>query len=345
MRHYLLSPLKAFLFLSFLQISILSCSSLIYQQFKALSHSKLRALYSKHYDDYVKFVTEYKQGVKDNRPEPHRLLAYAKNVEEIQKHNELYKQGKSSFMLGLTVMSDMAEEDMQDEFPVIKFNDTDDSHIPQNLTHLVKAVNWVTNKYVTAVRNLKIDRRFCPGASSASAVADVVEALAKSQTKKLRKLSIQELLDCSGSGCRSYGDFDKYSIYLMEKRGLVCENNYPYVRAEKTCLVKGQRHGKVSNMLHARQGHQTLFKALLSKGPVATRVLVTPNFINYKEGIFRHNCQPNAYSHTVLAVGFTDTYVLIKNSWGTDWGEKGYMRISINPKENCNLYLESLAAM
>nr|CDQ06503.1 Bm8172, isoform c [Brugia malayi] len=31
--------------------------------------------------------------------------------------------------------------------------------------------------------------------------------------------------------------------------------------------------------------------------------------------------------------------------WGTDWGEKGYMRISINPKENCNLYLESLAAM
>nr|CDP91200.1 Bm8207 [Brugia malayi] len=134
MRHYLLSPLKAFLFLSFLQISILSCSSLIYQQFKALSHSKLRALYSKHYDDYVKFVTEYKQGVKDNRPEPHRLLAYAKNVEEIQKHNELYKQGKSSFMLGLTVICDMAEEDMQDEFPVIKFNDTDDSHIPQNLT-------------------------------------------------------------------------------------------------------------------------------------------------------------------------------------------------------------------
>ncbi|EJW70433.1 hypothetical protein WUBG_18660, partial [Wuchereria bancrofti] len=51
--------------------------------------------------------------------------------------------------------------------------------------------------------------QFCFGASSASAVVDVVEALVKSQTKKLRKLSIQELLDCSGSGCRSYGDFDK----------------------------------------------------------------------------------------------------------------------------------------
>ncbi|EJW74671.1 hypothetical protein WUBG_14420 [Wuchereria bancrofti] len=160
MGHYLqfLSPLKAFLLLSFLQNSILNCNSLIHQQFKALSHPKLRALYSKHYGDYVKFVTEYKRGVKDDRPEPHRLLAYAKNVEEIKKHNELYKKGKSSFMLGLTVMSDMTEEDMLDEFPVVKFNDTDDNPIPQNLTDKsVEDVNWVTRKHVTSVRNLRSD--------------------------------------------------------------------------------------------------------------------------------------------------------------------------------------------
>lgn len=53
----------------------------------------------------MSFVVE--KNVHDARPEPHRLLAYAKNVEEIEKHNELYKRGQSSFMLGLTVMSDM----------------------------------------------------------------------------------------------------------------------------------------------------------------------------------------------------------------------------------------------
>nr|BAD11761.1 cahepsin L-like non-peptiedase homolog [Brugia malayi] len=343
MRHYLLSPLKAFLFLSFLQISILSCSSLIYQQFKALSHSKLRALYSKHYDDYVKFVTEYKQGVKDNRPEPHRLLAYAKNVEEIQKHNELYKQGKSSFMLGLTVMSDMAEEDMQDEFPVIKFNDTDDSHIPQNLTdEKLKAVNWVTKKYVTAVRNLKTNRG-C-GEAAADAFVGVFEALAKSQTKKLRKLSVQELVDCSGP-CSLLGRFGNFSAYVMKKNGLVSEKSYPYGKKHGSCEMKSARFGKPVATFTVSRVTPLLFKALLAKGPVVTRILLSTKFRNYKEGIFSDQCDEGFYSHTVLAVGFTNNYILIKNSWGTDWGEKGYMRISINPKENCNLYLESLAAM
>ncbi|VDM13387.1 unnamed protein product [Wuchereria bancrofti] len=220
MGHYLqfLSPLKAFLLLSFLQNSILNCNSLIHQQFKALSHTKLRALYSKYYGDYVKFVTEYKRGVKDDRPEPHRLLAYAKNVEEIKKHNELYKKGKSSFMLGLTVMSDMAEEDMLDEFPVVKFNDTDDNPIPQNLTDKpVEAVNWVTRKHVTTVRNFKSDHVgvflnnplyvIKCGEAAAAAFVGVFEALAKSQTKKLRKLSVQELIDCSGSCSSSFGSF------------------------------------------------------------------------------------------------------------------------------------------
>ncbi|VDM14391.1 unnamed protein product, partial [Wuchereria bancrofti] len=175
-------------------------------------------------------------------------------------------------------------------------------------------VNWVTRKHVTSVRNLRSDEQFCFGASSASAVVDVVEALVKSQTKKLRKLSIQELLDCSGSGCRSYGDFDKvYSKYIMEKNGLVCEINYPYVKAQKTCSVKGQRYGKISNIQHTSYGHLTLFKTLLTKGP------------EYFERSAKQ--------------------MLSRIHWGTDWGEKGYMRISIDPRENCNLYLDSLALM
>ncbi|CAG9531175.1 unnamed protein product [Cercopithifilaria johnstoni] len=86
---------------------IIICNSLIHQEFKTLTHSRLRQLYWTHYDDYTKFVAQYKRNVKDDRPEPHRLLAYAKNMAIIKKHNELYKQGKSSFMLGPTVMSDM----------------------------------------------------------------------------------------------------------------------------------------------------------------------------------------------------------------------------------------------
>uniref|UniRef100_A0A1I7VHQ0 Inhibitor_I29 domain-containing protein n=1 Tax=Loa loa TaxID=7209 RepID=A0A1I7VHQ0_LOALO len=206
--------LKALLPLLVTQNFILNCNSLLHQQFKTLSHSKLRELYSKHYDSYVKFATEYKKGVKDDRPEPHRLLAFAKNMEEIKRHNELYKQGKSSFMLGLTIMSDMTPEDLIDEFPAIKFNGTGDP-VPENLTaQPVKDINWVTRGFVTPVENFK-DNRVCRmPATTADTVSDVMAALSKLQTKKLRKLSAQELIDCSGSGCGTVGDFEKVMLLL-----------------------------------------------------------------------------------------------------------------------------------
>ncbi|VBB35208.1 unnamed protein product, partial [Acanthocheilonema viteae] len=183
-------------------------------EFKALSYSKLRQLYAKHYDGYTKFVAEYKQGVKDDRPEPHRLLAYAKNLEEIKKHNELYKQGKSSFMLGLTVMSDTSKEDLDDLFPVVVFNETDNP-VPPNLTESsIREVNWVARNYITPVKNFLNYRRCYRPSGAADAVTNIVEAAIKSRTGRLIKLSTQELLDCGGSECNTLGDFDKVILLL-----------------------------------------------------------------------------------------------------------------------------------
>ena len=47
--------------------------------------------------------------------------------------------------------------------------------------------------------------------------------------------------------------------------------------------------------------------------------------------------------HGVLAVGFTDDYWIVKNSWGSDWGEDGYIRIgrnATNPGGPCNMYMQ-----
>lgn len=38
--------------------------------------------------------------------------------------------------------------------------------------------------------------------------------------------------------------------------------------------------------------------------------------------------------HAVLLAGYTDTYYLIKNSWGATWGENGYIRVTTKP-DNC----------
>lgn len=47
-------------------------------------------------------------------------------------------------------------------------------------------------------------------------------------------------------------------------------------------------------------------------------------------------CQSNVTEdHAVLLVGYTPEYWIVKNQWGLDWGENGYVRISRNRSHNC----------
>lgn len=67
-------------------------------------------------------------------------------------------------------------------------------------------------------------------------------------------------------------------------------------------------------------------------------------FRNYKSGIISKGCG-QAVDHSVTAVGYGTSggkdYFLVKNSWGTSWGEKGYVRIA---SDQCgiNLYAQSV---
>ena len=78
-------------------------------------------------------------------------------------------------------------------------------------------------------------------------------------------------------------------------------------------------------------------KAALATGPVGIAINAdTSNFQYYSGGIF--SCSPSvcsndssALDHAVLLVGYgtedSTEYFILKNSWGTSWGESGYMRI------------------
>jgi hypothetical protein len=76
--------------------------------------------------------------------------------------------------------------------------------------------------------------------------------------------------------------------------------------------------------------------ALLAHGPMAVAVIATPKFDDYKGGVF---VEPNPenpknvkHNHEVLLVGWDDTRGAhgawkIKNTWGSKWGEQGFMWI------------------
>lgn len=52
-------------------------------------------------------------------------------------------------------------------------------------------------------------------------------------------------------------------------------------------------------------------------------------------------CRPNVTEdHAVLLVGYTPEYWIVKNQWGENWGEKGFIRISRHPEHNCLMGVE-----
>jgi C1A family cysteine protease len=68
--------------------------------------------------------------------------------------------------------------------------------------------------------------------------------------------------------------------------------------------------------------------AIFEHGAVATVVAADNNFMSYQSGIFDTNTSSDI-NHLVVLVGYDNNqgYWILRNSWGTGWGEQGYMRI------------------
>ena len=78
----------------------------------------------------------------------------------------------------------------------------------------------------------------------------------------------------------------------------------------------------------------------LAKGPVVVAMYVSSAFKYYSNGVFNgEGCQGNNLAnHSALAVGYSLTadipYITFKNSWGNDWGDKGYFKVAIGTISN-----------
>jgi hypothetical protein len=75
--------------------------------------------------------------------------------------------------------------------------------------------------------------------------------------------------------------------------------------------------------------------AMLQSGPIVGAISAT-GWEKYSSGIFK--CSPNAQvNHAITIIGYTPDAWIIKNSWGTNFGDKGVIYISRDPKVNCGL--------
>jgi len=166
-----------------------------------------------------------------------------------------------------------------------------------------------------------------------------VYAIANRQQRINAFFSPQHLVDCdrNNNGCN--GGFPTQAMEFVRNYGTVPDSNYPYVGYKGSCR-------NVSGGIKIRtysycQGYNCSIDSWynnLAKGPVVVGVQADQKLQNYRGGVLTYNAsyepcsQPN---HAIIAVGWgTDQrlgdYIIIRNSWSTQWGEGGYGRIQYN---------------
>lgn len=124
---------------------------------------------------------------------------------------------------------------------------------------------------------------------------------------------------------------------------LMTESEYPYTAQDGTCqYTQGQGQVTLSNAFRVTPMSVTALKAALNIGPVGIAVEAnnTP-FMHYTGGLVDEASCGTSIDHAVDAVGYgtygDQEYLMVRNSWGPNWGDNGYIYIALNDQNICSI--------
>lgn len=164
---------------------------------------------------------------------------------------------------------------------------------------------------------------------------------------QLLNLSQQELVDCSKQsyGCDG-GSYDKAFNYVIDE-GISRAEDYPYKAVEGECNAENVARSEVKVYGYASIApNQEAMKAALHQfGPLYASINGMPKSFNfYSEGVYMDpECDASGTNHAIVIVGYgTDRrskldYWIAKNSFSSQWGESGYIRLVRNNNVTCGI--------
>ncbi|VVB11940.1 unnamed protein product [Arabis nemorensis] len=266
------------------------------------------------------------------RAKEQRFQIFKDNLHFIDQHNAK----NLGYKLGLTRFADLTVQEYRDLFslgPKPKQRDLKISrrYVPLAGDELPDSVDWRNEGAVSEIK----DQGICNSCWAFSSVA-AVEGISKIVTGELISLSEQELVDCNteNNGCYGGGLMDKAFNFLINNNGLDSQMDYPYNGVQGYCNDIENNRVTIDVYEDVPPNDEISLQNAVAHQPVSVAVdKSSQEFMLYQSGIFNGPCGTDL-DHAVVIVGYGSEngqdYWIVRNSWGTNWGEAGYAKIARN---------------
>jgi len=291
---------------------------------------------------FAKFKTQYNRQYANAEEEARRLAIFEANMKtaaELQIKNPLARFGENDY-------ADMSPEEFKSRH---SGEGAFRAAVRQRASRIVKEdpklaakatgsyVDWRNNGAVTPIKN----QAQCGGCWAFSTTGNI-EGQWAIAGNGLVSLSEQELISCDTTcnACNG-GLMDDAFEWIINANGggITSEAQYPYQSGSGS--VPPCQSSSVSNVatiasyIDVSHSEAAMKSWVASNGPLSIAVDATA-WQTYAGGIMT-DCTSNQIDHGVLIVGYntqsSPPYWIIKNQWGTSWGEAGYMWLEYGANE------------
>jgi cathepsin B len=155
-------------------------------------------------------------------------------------------------------------------------------------------------------------------------------------------LSTQEIINCDENNFKCEGGFINRALNWGKKNGFITEECLPFTAEEGECgdMMENEcrydkNFYKVNDYCLA-DGPENIKKEIFKNGPVAAQMSVYTDFLTYSSGVYHRTEDAFKFNgqHVVKIVGWVKNVDgqeswIFENTWGEDWGDKGFGRVMI----------------
>ncbi|PKU86664.1 Oryzain alpha chain [Dendrobium catenatum] len=312
---------------------------------------------------YEGWLVKHKKSVNALEEKESRFQVFKDNLLFIDEHNAAADAGEHTFWLGLNRFADLTNEEYRAKFLGYRSAGRrrrlsvagSDRYKSDSGNDLPDSIDWREKGAVLPIK----DQGSC-GSCWAFSTVSAVEGINQIVTGDLISLSEQELVDCDTSvneGCNG-GLMDYAFEFIINNGGIDTEEDYPYksrdgrcdsfrvwvnfgfnlfgavILRNVCCLQKNAHVVSIDGYEDVPVNDENALKKAVANQPVSVAIEGSGRaFQFYESGIFSGSCGLDL-DHGVTAVGYGSEdgkdFWIVRNSWGTEWGEAGYIRLARN---------------